>query len=108
MDFITAAVLSGLVYDLFRSAGSYSVTKMKELLLNKYSIAEVDAERTSKLIEELDINEDMSAKAIEKKIEASVELMRTLRATKVSNKVGDIQQNHSGNGDNVITINNKN
>ncbi|GKX60347.1 GapS6a family protein [Leminorella grimontii] len=97
MDFLTATILSGVIYDIFK----YQVTITKDILAKKlrnWLIDDITLENLTNKIKELDLNSELSEKAIEKRINTSdeiISLMKTVSANKV------IIQTHSGTGDNI-------
>lgn len=107
MDFVTATILSGITYDVIKTFGAYALDKMKARLMANL-VPENDSIAIAELIEEMKPDNTMSELAIQKMIENSPKLMAILEKPEISTKIDSIQQNHSGVGDNIINIGNKN
>lgn len=100
MDFLTASLLSGAVYDIFKTGLTFSVLTLKEKLKH-WVIDEVNGASILTELEKLHLNDEMSEIAIERKIEASQELLQILSTIKRVSAPSTITQIHSGSGDNV-------
>ncbi|QCP62355.1 hypothetical protein [Pantoea sp. SO10] len=99
MDPITTAILARGIYDLLQSSLSYTKDTLKEKL-REFIVDEKKADEAAEKIEELNLNEDMSQKAIEKKINSDPELLDILKSIAKENNV-NVNQYHFGTGDNV-------
>ncbi len=106
MDFITTGVIASTVYDVLKTGAKLSAGVLKERL-GKWLRDDVIAEAVAAELSKLDINEDLSEKAIEKRIDQSQSLGALIHGinAKVSvvapATVTNVTQTHSGSGDNV-------
>ena len=99
MDFISAALLSGVVYDTLKTGVSITSGIIKDKL-KEWLINEEVCKAITKEIQKLELTDEMSESAIEKRINNSPELQSILSEIKRDpNKVTN--QYHSGSGDNV-------
>lgn len=98
MEFITAAVLSGITYDILKRQAYITATSLKERLKG-WIVDESITSRLEAQLRQLELNTDMSESAIERKIKESASTLELLKEIKASNT--KIIQNHSGQGDNV-------
>ncbi|EEW7864160.1 hypothetical protein A8X47_004180 [Escherichia coli] len=99
MDFLSSAILSGIVYDMLKHHVSITATSIKEKLKN-WVIDEAVAPALAKELEKLSLNDEMSEIAIERKLLDSSEIQKILSSIK-PHAVTVIIQNHSGTGDNI-------
>lgn len=99
MEFLSSVILSGIVYDMLKHQVSITATSIKEKLKD-WVIDEAVAPALAEQIEKLSLNDEMSEKAIERKLLDSGEIQQILSSIKPNNTTV-IMQNHSGNGDNV-------
>ncbi|ECK7470231.1 hypothetical protein FRN24_18235 [Salmonella enterica subsp. enterica] len=99
MEFLSSVILSGFIYDMLKHQVSITATSLKERLKN-WVIDEAVAPALAEEIEKLSLNDEMSEKAIERKLLDSGEIQQILSSIK-SNNTTLIMQNHSGTGDNV-------
>lgn len=100
MDFLTATVLSGITYDLLKHSAVISVEKLK-MKLSDWLVDDKELAVMSTKLNELQLTDEMSETAIEKKIVSSTELMAILEKIQPSTVNYTVVQNHSGSGDNV-------
>ncbi|MDQ5766979.1 GapS6a family protein [Thiothrix subterranea] len=100
MDFLSAAVLSGITYDILKNGLALNVEHIKERL-KEWVGGEVIAPQISIELNKLDLNEDMSETAIEKRINQSEALLVLLSSIKKEGNNNTITQYHTGSGDNV-------
>ena len=99
MDFMTGAILSGLAYDMVCASINFTGDTIK----TKFKGWLIDDDIASSIADELiklELNEDHSPKLIEKKINSSNKFLPLLKKVK-SNQVLNINQSHSGTGDNI-------
>ena len=100
MEFITTTILSGVIYDILKRG----VFLTKDVLANnlkKWLIDDTTLEKLTVKLQELNLNDEMSEKAIEREINSSNEIKELL--SKISAHNVDINiQIHSGTGDNII------
>ncbi len=99
MDFITATVLSGVTYDLLKHGAQISATSLKDKLRN-WLLSDTQLATLADEISSLEINDEMSEKVIQKKLEQSELIKIILNSSKNSPKEGVALQ-HFGTGDNV-------
>ncbi|EFG6858449.1 hypothetical protein OM222_003820 [Escherichia coli] len=99
MDFLSSAILSGIVYDMLKHHVSITATSIKEKLKN-WVIDEAIAPALAKELEKLSLNDEMSEIAIERKLLDSSEIQKILSSIK-PHAATVIIQNHSGTGDNI-------
>lgn len=98
MEFITTTILSGVIYDILKRG----VFLTKDVLANnlkKWLIDDATLEKLAIKLQELNLNDEMSEKAIEREINSSNQIKELL--SKISTHNIDIQI-HSGTGDNII------
>ncbi|MCC2606583.1 GapS6a family protein [Planctobacterium marinum] len=83
MEFLTAAVLSGIIYDGIKAgatlSGDFLKTKLKNWLVSDEQITEM-----LKRLKEAGINGDLGEHAIERKINQSEDLLNLLRSIPAS------------------------
>lgn len=100
MEFITTTILSGVIYDIFKKG----MLITKDVLANNLKKWLMDDDTLEKLtvkLQALNLNDEMSEKAIEREINSSNEIKELL--SKISAHNVDINiQIHSGTGDNII------
>ena len=100
MEFITTTILSGVIYDILKRG----VFLTKDVLANnlkKWLMDDTTLEKLTVKLQELNLNDEMSEKAIEREINSSNEIKELL--SKISAHNVDINiQIHSGTGDNII------
>jgi len=100
MEFLVGAVVSGIVYDMLKHSVSIQAENLKERLKGWI----LDEAATKKLVaelESLDLTDELSESAIEKRINNSPKLLELISSIKKESVVININQNHSGTGDNV-------
>jgi len=100
MDFLTASLVSGAVYDIFKTGLTLSVLTLKEKL-KQWTIDEMVGASIITELEKLQLNDEMSEIAIERKLDTSQELLNLISIVKTVSKANTITQIHSGSGDNV-------
>lgn len=100
MEFITTTILSGVIYDILKRG----VFLTKDVLANnlkKWLIDDATLEKLAIKLQELNLNDEMSEKAIEREINSSNGIKELLSKISAHNVDIDIQI-HSGTGDNII------
>lgn len=100
MDYLSASILSGIVYDCIKKGIKISADKLKERLRN-WLIEDDLALLLSNELNELQLDDEMSEIAIERKISSSGKLLNLVNNVNKSNKNNNISQVHYGTGDNV-------
>jgi len=100
MDFMTAAVLSGIAYDALKKGLTFTANIIKSELKD-WIIDDELAEFVSKELNTLKLTDELSEKAIERKIIESTNLKDLIEKIKPYNAGNIIIQNHSGSGDNI-------
>lgn len=99
MEFLSSTILSGFVYDMLKHQISITATSIKEKLKD-WVVDEAVAPVLAEEIEKLSLNDEMSEKAIERKLSESGKIQQILASIKPNNTTV-IMQNHSGTGDNI-------
>lgn len=97
MEFISSAVLSGILYDMLKSGVKLTAYNIKVKLQN-WIVGDSIAIEIEKELHKLQLSDDMSESAIEKKIASSNELAALVKKIKPN---AIITQIHSGTGDNI-------
>ena len=100
MEFITTTILSGVIYDILKRG----VFLTKDVLANnlkKWLMDDATLEKLTVKLQELNLNDEMSEKAIEREINSSNGIKELLSKISAHNVDIDIQI-HSGTGDNII------
>ncbi|MFM5271445.1 MULTISPECIES: GapS6a family protein [Aeromonas] len=100
MEFMTATILSGLLYDMLKHGISITATTIKEKLKD-WIIDDSSATTFSDELVSLNLNDELSESAIEKRINQSPKILALLSSLKKDSNVTTIIQNHSGTGDNI-------
>ncbi len=100
MDFIPAAILSGIAYDCLKNGTALTAQKLKEKL-REWLISDEIATAVSQELGQINLTDEMSESLITKKIESSPSLMTILSEIKRDPKINIVNQYHSGSGDNV-------
>lgn len=100
MEFITAAILSGIVYDLLKSGMSTKADNLKSRFKD-WVLEDSLALELENQIDKLDLNDEMSEAAIERKIKQNPQLLETMALIKKQDNSTTINQTHNGVGDNI-------
>lgn len=106
MDPITTSIIASAVYELLKHGTLVTAASLKSRLAN-WLQNDADAVSLEKAINELELNDEMSEKAINKQLEQSAalgNLIQQINAKAVQNSTSNIttvNQTHSGSGDNV-------
>lgn len=99
-EFLTSTVLSGVAYDIIKCGAILGVDDLKQRLkgwlINDSELATMTYE-----LSKLELNDEMSEAAIDRKINTSAELQRLLENIKPAVEGNTIIQHHSGSGDNI-------
>lgn len=99
MDVVTSAIVSGAVYDIFKKGLSFTKEKIKEQLL-VFITNDDCVEIIAKKLAAMDLNDDMSEKVIQRKIEEDNDILTALDNLP-KNDAAKVNQHHYGSGDNV-------
>lgn len=99
MDFLTSTILSGMLYDSFKSGATLTASFLKEKLQGWLFDDDVVEQLADKL-KALEL-EDLSEHAIEKKINKTPSVLDCIKQIKIEQNIGSVTQFHSGIGDNV-------
>ena len=100
MDFLSSTILSGFLYDMLKNRVAVSAENIK-LKLKDWAISELVAPTLSEEVNKLNLNNEMSESAIEKRIIQNPTLMELLTSIKSVKNSTTIIQQHSGSGDNI-------
>lgn len=99
MGFLTGVILSGAVYDMIKRGVSLTAGNVKKKLKG-WIIDEPVAQAIEDELSKLQLSDESSEIAIERKIAGSEELTALVAAIKPNTSI-DVVQNHYGVGDNV-------
>lgn len=99
MEFITSAVLSGLIYDMLKHQVYLTANNIKEKLKD-WIVDEAISNAMEKELHALQLTDEMSESLISKKITSSNELTALIAKIKPGSNP-TIIQTHSGTGDNI-------
>ena len=99
MEPITTAILARGIYELLQAGISWSKGAIEEKLRTFIS-DEAKAAKLAVELQGLEVDDEMSAKAIERKIDLQPEVLEILKSIKPEERVS-INQIHTGSGDNV-------
>ncbi|MES9902461.1 MAG: hypothetical protein ABW168_07235 [Sedimenticola sp.] len=100
MEFITSAVLSGILYDMLKHGVVISAGSVKEKLKD-WVVGDIIAPALSDELNKLNLNDELSESAIEKRIDQSSNILELISKIKKVENVTTIIQSHSGSGDNI-------
>jgi len=100
MEFMTAAILSGVAYDAIKRGVIITAQKIKTELKD-WLIEDDIATAVSAELNKLDLSDELSEKAIERRIIESTELSGLIKNIFPVIEGNVIQQCHYGSGDNV-------
>lgn len=98
MPFLTEVIVAGVLYDLLKHGFTLTAENIKEKL-KTWVLNDNNAQAISAEIVKLELNDEMSEKAIQHKIASSEQLMELINAVKPSTTT--IIQTHNGTGDNI-------
>lgn len=99
-EFLTATILSGVVYDTVKTSAKLTLDNFKAQVKG-WLMDEVTAQKVVDEINQIPNLEDYSEKVLTKKLEQNEQLVELLKTIKVDQSVKQVIQNHSGSGDNV-------
>lgn len=99
MEFLPAAVLSGLLYDMLKHQVSLTTNNIKGRLRG-WLIEDSLAERLEMELDRLKLTDEMSESALEKKLSNSEGVLQILKSI-TPNQADSVTQTHHGKGDNV-------
>lgn len=99
-EFLTSAILGGITYDIIKCGATLTLDSFKDKLKN-WVIDEPTLVKLTSELNSLNLTDEMSALAIERKIAATSEISEILKTIKPASESNTIIQNHSGTGDNV-------
>ncbi|MEL0660699.1 hypothetical protein V6255_16305 [Psychromonas arctica] len=100
MEFLSSVVLSGFLYDMLKHGVSVTSDTIKTKLKD-WEIDEVVAPALSEEISKLNLTDELSESAIDKRINQAPNLVELINSIKKDQTVTNIIQSHSGNGDNI-------
>ncbi|OGR15305.1 MAG: hypothetical protein A2097_07505 [Desulfobacula sp. GWF2_41_7] len=100
MDFLSSTILSGFLYDMLKNRVAVSAENIK-LKLKDWAVNELVAPALSEEVNKLNLNNEMSESAIEKRINQNPNLIELLTSIKNAESSATIIQHHSGKGDNI-------
>jgi hypothetical protein len=105
MDFLSAAVLSGIVYDFVKMEVKVT-TKILQHKLANWMLGDDVIEKLAVEVNKLELNPEMEAADVTATIESSSSLTSLLKSLKPDNNAQTIvNQTHSGSGNNIGIIN---
>jgi hypothetical protein len=104
MEPITTIALSGIVYDMLKHSVLLTASNIKSRLA-VWLVEDTIAEKLEVELAKLNLNDDMSEKAIRATMDSSDPLLAIMGQIKPST-TSTINQTHSGIGDNIATIKN--
>lgn len=99
-EFLTGAILSGITYDIMKCGVALSIDELKQRLKD-WIISDSELLVLTSELNKLELNDEMSETAIERKIMASPELKQIVENIKPASVNNTVIQNHSGSGDNI-------
>lgn len=99
LDLMSAAVLSGVIYDVLKYQAKVTGQALK-IRLKEWVVDDNSAEEIAREINGIGIDQDMSEAAIKRKIQDSDRLAQLIKEIKPSNQT-NINQIHNGTGDNI-------
>lgn len=99
MEFLTSTILSGMLYDGYKSGAALTTSFLKQKLQGWLFDDEV-IEQLSSQLKALEL-EDLGEHSIEKKINTTPSVLDCMKRIKIDQNIGSVSQVHSGSGDNV-------
>ncbi len=100
MEFLSSVVLSGFLYDMLKHGVTVTSDTIKTKLKG-WAVDEVIAPALSEEISKLNLTDELSESAIEKRISQAYNLVEIINSIKKAQTITNIVQNHSGTGDNI-------
>jgi hypothetical protein len=104
MEPLTTIALSGVVYDMLKHSVLLTATNIKSQLVD-WLVEDAVAEKLEAELAKLELNDEMSEKALRVAMDSSDTLAEIMGQIKPST-TSTINQTHSGIGDNIATIKN--
>jgi hypothetical protein len=99
-EFLTSTILSGIAYDIMKCGVALSLDELKQRLKG-WLICDSELVVLTTELNNIELSDEMSETAIERKIAASSELKQLLEKIKPVSESKTIIQHHSGSGDNI-------
>lgn len=99
-EFLTGAILSGIAYDVMKCGVALSVDELKKRL-KSWLISDSELLALVDEMKKLELTDEMSETAIQRKISSSCELQELIKNIKPALEGNTIIQHHSGSGDNI-------
>lgn len=99
-EFLASTILSGIAYDIMKCGAVLGVEELKQRLKG-WLISDSELATMTCELNKLELTDEMSETAIDRKINTSAELQRLLENIKPAVEGNTIIQHHSGSGDNV-------
>lgn len=106
MDFLSATMLSGLIYDGVKEGATIGVDLLRRKLKN-WLIDDSEIEKIAELLMDAGINEDLAPHAIERKITENQELNELVKNIKSAGDIVTVTQSTTT-GHNVYSSGNAN
>ncbi|AOE80005.1 hypothetical protein A7318_15800 [Pseudomonas lurida] len=100
MDALTVSILSSAAYDILKAGLKFTGQTIKDKLKN-WVLDDITAGILATKLENLDLSDELSEKAIERKIEKESDIPDLLSKNQPASQVINITQHHTGSGDNV-------
>lgn len=98
--FLTATILSGVVYDIVKTSTKLTLDNFKTKVKG-WLIDDTTAQKLVDEINQIDHIDDLNQTAIARNIEQNQDLMSLLKTIKIDQSLTQVSQIHSGSGDNV-------
>ena len=100
MEFMTATILSGIVYDMLKRSIVVSAQSLKNELIG-WIVDESVVQKTAIEINKVQNLELLGERGLQQSFEQNKDLIEILKEIKVEGNKTTINQKHSGSGDNV-------
>lgn len=106
MDPITTGIIASATYDILKNGLKLRAQILKEHL-GQWLKEDIVAEAVAEELRKIDINDEMSETAISRRLERSPGIIRLIDDINVQSEafapsaINNVQQTHSGSGDNV-------
>jgi hypothetical protein len=100
MDALTVSILSSAAYDILKTGLKFTSQTIKEKLKN-WVLDDLTANILASKLETLDLSDELSEKAIFRRIEEDSDIAELLKNNQPPQKTINITQHHSGSGDNI-------
>ncbi|MCK9608015.1 MAG: hypothetical protein M0R33_16355 [Methylomonas sp.] len=99
-EFLTGAILSGIAYEVMKCGVVMSIDELKQRLKG-WLISDSEILVLADELKKLELTNEMSETAIERKISDSHDLQKLIKNIKHTSECNTIIQHHSGSGDNI-------